>query len=417
MKKPGTVWVISEVYYPDEQGGGHFMTKLAEGLTQTCNVHVICGFPYRFSGDGNIPGRESHNNVQIERCSSTRFGKNRLSLRIINFITISLSIFFKSLLKISRGDLVIVVTTPPSLPFFILAACKLVGAKCILRIEDIYPETLTATGVVGQKSALARVMTFLNRWLYRGMDHITVLGRDMRQLVEERINNISKESKVTIVPNWTDLDLVAPIPRDKNRLISELGLADKFIVQCAGNMGHAQGIENMFNTAEILREKNGIHFLFIGEGVKKEWMERTVHDKQLKNITILGQRPRSDQPNFLNACDVSIVSLVSGMKGAAVPSRLYNIMAAGKPVIAVSEEGSEVALVVCEEEIGWVSPPGDADRLAQVILDAYSGPERLRQMGLRARLAVKRKYTYEKGIGIYRTIIESYFSKRSLVAR
>lgn len=382
------------------------MTKLAEGLAGTYNVHVICGYPYRFIGDGNIPGSESHNNVQIERCSSTRFGKKRLSLRLINFITISLSIFFKSLSKISRGDLVIVVTTPPSLPFFIFVACKLVGAKCILRIEDIYPETLTATGVVGQKSALARLMTFFNRWLYRRVDHITVLGRDMKQLVEERINNSSKEDKITIVPNWTDLDLVTPIPRDKNRLMRELDLADKFVVQCAGNMGHAQGVENMFGAAEILREKNNIHFLFIGEGVKKEWMERTVQNKQLKNITILGQRPRADQPNFLNACDVSIVSLVHGMKGAAVPSRLYNIMAAGKPVIAVSEEGSEVSFAVREEQMGWVSPPGNSDRLAQVILDACSDPERLKQMGLRARSAAENKYTHDKGIEIYRGIIE-----------
>lgn len=407
MKAPDKVWVISEVYYPDEQGGGHFMTKLAEGLARSYRVHVICGYPQRSGDQRDLPKRETHNGVQIERCRSTNFDKKRLSLRLVNFITISLSIFFRSLSKISRNDLVIVVTTPPSLPFVIFIACKLTRAKCILRIEDIYPETLIATGITGPKSMLARLMTFLNRWLYGSVDHITVLGRDMKQLVQHKIDHVSKTDKITIVPNWTDLDLVAPMSRDDNPLIKELRLTDRFVVQCAGNMGHAQGIENMFAAAEMLRVHGDIHFLFIGTGVKREWMEKTVQDKELKNITILGQRPRAEQPVFLNACDVSIVSLVSGMKGAAVPSRLYNIMAAGKPVVAIAEEGSEVALTITEEEIGWVAPPGEPGRLAEVIMDAFSDPARLRQMGLRARQAVENKYTHDRGIEIYCTVIRN----------
>jgi len=254
---------------------------------------------------------------------------------------------------------------------------------------------------------LARLMTSLNRWLYGSVDHITVLGRDMKQLVQHKIDHISKEDRISIVPNWTDLDLVAPVPKDNNPLIGELGLANKFVVQCAGNMGHAQGVENMFTAAEMLQSHADIHFLFIGTGVKREWMEKTIQDKQLKNITILGQRPRTEQPVFLNACDVSIVSLVSGMKGAAVPSRLYNIMAAGKPVIAIAEEGSEVSLVVTEEDIGWVSPPGESDKLAEVILDAFSDPVRLQRMGLKARQAVESKYTHDKGIEIYCSVIKN----------
>jgi colanic acid biosynthesis glycosyl transferase WcaI len=408
--KPDKVWVISEVYYPDEQGGGHFMTKLAEGLARRYNVSVICGFPHYVSNQHSLPKREIHNNVNIERCFSTKFNKKLLSLRLINFITISISIFFKSLLRISKQDLVIVVTTPPSLPFVIAVACKLVQAKCILRIEDIYPETLIATGITESKSILARLMSSLNCWLYRGVDHITVLGRDMKQLVERKLDHNLKVDQITIVPNWTDLDLVAPMHKINNSLINELGLINKFVVQCAGNMGHAQGIENMFVAAEMLQTQPDIHFLFIGAGVKKEWMEKTVQDKHLKNITILGQRPRADQQNFLNACDIAIVSLISGMKGAAVPSRLYNIMAAGKPIIAIAEHDSEVSFVIKEEEIGWVTPPGEPNKLAEAILDAYSNSIKLEQMGARARLAVESKYTYNKGIESYRNLIEKLFS-------
>jgi len=210
-------------------------------------------------------------------------------LRLINFITLSMSQFFKSLMKISKRDLVIVVTTPPSLPFVIFVACKLVGARSILRIEDIYPETLIATGIVRKESMLARVMSSFNRWLYRGVDHITVLGRDMKELVKGRIGGNERGDKISIIPNWTDLDLVAPEPKSKNALLRELNLTDKFVVQCAGNMGRAQGIENMFMAAEILREKENIHFLFIGEGVKKPWMQKTIEDKGLRILRFSGK--------------------------------------------------------------------------------------------------------------------------------
>jgi glycosyltransferase involved in cell wall biosynthesis len=201
------------------------------------------------------------------------------------------------------------------------------------------------------------------------------------------------------------LDFITPELKSRNSLIHELGLVNKFVVQCSGNMGRAQGIENIFMAADLLRDRLDIHFLFIGAGVKKGWMEKTVKDKLLKNITILGQRPRIDQPNFLNACDVAIVSLISGMKGAAVPSRLYNIMAAGKPIVAITEEDSEVSLVINEEQIGWVVPPDESEKLAEIILMAHSNPEQLKQRGLRARSVVENKYTYSKGIEGYHRVI------------
>jgi glycosyltransferase involved in cell wall biosynthesis len=407
MQVHNKVWIISEVYYPDEQGGGHFMTKLAEGLAHIYNVHVICGFSRSDNYQPILLKNEMHNNVHIERCYSTKFDKKRLLLRLINFVTISISIFIKSLSNISNGDLVIVVTTPPSLPFVIAIACKIVRAKCILRIEDIYPETLIATGITGSHSIVARFLSFLNKWLYNSVDHITVLGRDMERLVIEKLGRNLRENYVTIIPNWADLDLITPGIKSSNPLINELGLINKFVVQCSGNMGHAQGIENIFRAAELLQDRLDIHFLFIGAGVKREWMKKTVQDKHLKNITILGQRPRIDQPNFLNACDIAIVSLISGMKGAAVPSRLYNIMAAGKPVIGITEEDSEVSLAIREEQIGWVAPPDEPEKLVDIILEAYSNPEQLKHWRLRARLIAENKYTYSKGIGSYHKVIEN----------
>jgi len=149
-----------------------------------------------------------------------------------------------------------------------------------------------------------------------------------------------------------------------------------------------------------------VHFLFVGSGAKKSWMEQEIARRGLANISIVGQRPRTDQINFLNACDVSIISLLPGITGAAVPSRLYNIMAAGRPVISVTGSDSEVSLIVQEEGIGWVVPPGDPEDLVRTILDAVSEPARLKAMGLRACAAANTKYPREKIIAGYRALLD-----------
>ena len=398
------LWVISEVYSPDEAGGAYFISKLAEGLGQYYNVNVLCGYPVYTARGAVVPKREIRNGVNVERCCATRFDKNIIVLRLFNLLTVSISIFVKALHGIRKQDIVLVVTTPPLLPFLVSLACHLRRAKCILRIDDVYPETLIATGLLGQRNIVARVFSFMNKILYRSFERIVVVGRDMDQLVKNKLGRSNKH--VTIIPNWADVDLVKPAPKANNVLLRELGLTDKFIIQCAGNMGRAQGIENLFKAVEILKDEKNIHFLFIGSGAKRNWMDREICNKELHNVTILDQRPRSDQGNFLNACDIALVSLLPGMTGAGVPSRLYNIMAAGKPLIAVMGCGAELEFVVNEEETGWFVPADQPDKLVEVIFDARSNPERLLQMGERARAVAVAKYSQERIINKYRQIVE-----------
>ena len=399
------VWVISEVYYPEEAATGYFMTRLAEGLAEHRDVGVLCGQPKYDARGVSAPWREVLNGVSIERCRGTRLNKNILPLRLVNVATITLSIFFAVLRRIRKGDTVVVVTNPPLLPFVVAPACRWRGAKCILRIDDVYPEALIATGIARPGSVLVQILTWVNRRLYRGVDRIVVLGRDMRNLAQKKLGGAAVP--VAIIHNWADVDLIAPAPKSENALLRELGLAEKFVVACAGNMGRAQGIENMFRVAELLQGEKDIHFLFIGSGAKRPWMESEVVGKTLTNVTILDQRPRSDQPNFLNACDVSMASLLPGMAGAGVPSRMYNTMAAGKPIIAIAEAESELSMVVEEELAGWVVPPNKPEKLAQAILDARSEPGRLAGRGARARAAVEAKYTARHAIDAYYELVKA----------
>ena len=397
------VWVVSEVYSPDEAGGAYFMSKLAEGLGQYNSVNVLCGYPVYTARGTMVPKYEIRNGVNVERCYQTKFDKNIIVLRLFNLLTVSISIFLKALNGIRKQDIALVVTTPPLLPFLVLLASRLQRAKCILRIEDVYPETLIATGLLGKRNIVTRVLSFMNKILFGSFDRITVLGRDMEQLVKNKLGHPGKH--VTIIPNWADVDLVKQAPKEDNNLLRELGLLDKFVIQCAGNMGRAQGIENLFKVVEMLKNEKDVYFLFIGSGAKRSWMEREISDKELSNVTILDQRPRSDQGNFLNACDIALVPLLPGMTGAGVPSRLYNIMSAGKPIIAVTGHGSEIEQVVLEEDIGWFVPAGQPEKLAEAILDARSSPERLLEMGKRARSAAVAKYSQQRVINDYCMLI------------
>jgi glycosyltransferase involved in cell wall biosynthesis len=284
-------------------------------------------------------------------------------------------------------------------------ACRLKGAKCLLLIHDVYPEVMIAAGMIRRTSFVAGVLAWLNKCLYRGADRIIVLGRDMAEVTERKLG--APDSKIVIIPNWADVTMVSPCPRGENVMLKELKLQRKFVMQYAGNMGRTHGLEILAQAAQKLAEQKDVHFVFIGSGHKIKWLETKAAEAKLTNVTFVGSRPRNNQNNFLNACDIAIVSFVSGMAGISVPSRMYNIMAAGKPILAVADTNSELAMVIAEEEIGWVVVPGDIDGLVRVIDEARVNPELLREMGKRARKAAEEKYNLNRVIDMYRGLFAS----------
>jgi len=399
------VWIVSEVYYPDEQGTAYYMTGLAEGLAPYFEVTVLSGYPSVTARGTPVPRKEIRNGVRILRCRGTAFNKDIVVLRLINLFTKSVSVFFEGMGGIRRGDLVLSVTGPHILHYPIRVAAFLRGAKSVLRVDDVYPDVLIATGMVGRRSPVALFLAAANRILYRSVDRVVVLGRDMKTLICGKIG--TPTGHVVIIPNWADIDTVLPTPKAGNQLLGELGLADKFVVQCAGNMGRAQGIENMFAAAGLLKDDEGISFLFIGSGARRPWMEDEVKNKGLRNVVLADQRPRSDQHCFLNACDMGMLSLLKGMTGAGAPSRIYNIMAAGKPLIIIADRDSEPARIVMEEGMGWVVPPDRPGQLADAVISARSDPEKLAEMGRRARLAAEMKYPRDVIVESYKALIET----------
>lgn len=395
------IWIVGEPYAPEENTTAYYLTQTAEGLASGAEVHVLCGQPSYLSRGVRAPVREERNGVFVRRCRGTTLDKNVLVFRLVNMLTLGTSMFLNAVFRFRKTDKVLVVTAPPSLPYLIALACRFRSVPFYFLLHDKYPEILIATGNSKPGDLLVRLIERLNKWLYAGAAGIVAVGRDMEAMVLGLPG--SDADRVTTIQNWASLEEVSPRPRSGNLLLKEHGLLDKFVVLYAGNMGPPQDVESIVEAAAILKAegREQIHFLFIGAGGKRKWLEGQKDDRGLDNITILPPRPRSDQINFLNACDVAIVTLVKGMKALAMPSRTYNFMAAAKPIIGIVEKGSEPAIVIEEENCGWIVPPHDPESLAAALVEAVGNREDLAGMGERALSAARTRYSFETALGKY----------------
>ena len=400
-----TNWVISELYYPEQNATGFFLAGIAEGLADSkATVSALCAQPSYNQRGTKAPKTELHNGVDIRRCWSTTCDPKKIWGRLLNFTTASLSIGWRALFSIDRGDKVLVVTNPPLLPFFVRVVCWLKGAKFVLLVHDVYPDVFVPLGLMQSSHPLYRMMSWVNGKLYASADRVVALGRDMARLVEEKSQG---QAHVSVIPNWGDVDVIAPTPKAENALLQKLNLSDKFVVHYSGNHGRTHDLLSLIEAAELLKNELDIHFLFIGEGSGKAEAVERAETLGLKNITFRTFVDRSELNTSLNASDVSVVAFKKGMAGISVPSRLYNLMAAGKPILAVVDDDSEVADVIREAELGVAVPPESPKLLTEQILVLKHDPTRREQMAVNSRNEAVEKYSYETIKQQYRDLFDS----------
>ena len=225
------------------------------------------------------------------------------------------------------------------------------GIKYDLLVHDIFPENLVAIKKLKSTSFFYKIVKFLFDFSYSRADTCIVIGRDMGKIVKEKIGN---KSNITIIPNWAEDDKVFPLKKNNTNMINKLNLQNKFVFQFAGNLGHAQGLKNILDAISLIRNDN-LHFLFIGSGAMESEIKHAASKSTIKNISVVGYQDRNKQNDFLNACDVALITLNEGMFGLGVPSKAYNIMAAGKPILIIADSDSEISLCVKEYNLGMDS--------------------------------------------------------------
>ena len=368
------IWIITELYYPTLNSTGYYMTEIAEYLAKNNqDVNVLCSnLTYNTNLVTTIKS-EVRNKVRINRILLKQIDKNNFIFRILRLTNASIKLFIKSLLLISRKDRVLIVTNPAFL-ILLMPILKLIkGIKYDLLVHDIFPENLVAIKKMKSSSLIYKLIKFLFDFSYSKAENCIVIGRDMEKIVKEKIGD---KSNITLIPNWAEVDKIFPVNKNDTNMINLLNLQGKFIFQFAGNLGHAQGLKNILDAISLIKNED-LHFLFIGSGAMESEIKLAATNSLLKNISLIGFQDRSNQNDFLNACDVALITLSDGMLGLGVPSKAYNIMAAGKPILIIADNASEISMCVKEYNLGWIVEPNNpkllSDTFEMIYKDFSSG--------------------------------------------
>ena len=405
MTSDRRLWVVSELYYPEQTSTGYFLTRIAEGLAASMPVEVVCGQPTYSEHGVRAPACEERGGVRIHRVRATHFGKDRLVMRALNIVTLTLSVAWFALFHFRRGDRLLIVTNPPTLPPLVGLIARWKSMDAHLLVHDVYPEVLAATGFMRRDSVPYRLLERLFSATFALYGSIVVLGRDMADLVRGKLRGADR--RITIIPNWGDVDEIVPLLREDNPFFDLNRIEASCVIQFSGNIGRTHDVETIIAAARELRERNDILFVFAGYGGKTDVIGQAIASGELPNIRLLPRQPRELLGPMLASATATIISFVDEMKGLSVPSRMYNVLAAGTPIIAIADKDSELALVVGEEKAGWVLPTSDAQALLALIMRIAgpSGIEEAARLGANGRAAVEARYTFKSVIDRFHALI------------
>lgn len=274
-------------------------------------------------------------------------------------------------------EIVVAETDPPLLGALGAILKRRWGCRLVFNVRDLYPDIAIANRGV-QNPLLLGLLERSNRFAYASADRIIVLGQDMAQRLIAK--DVAAE-RVVVVPDWVDCERIRPL--ESNPFRTEFG--DKFVVMYSGNLGLSQQLETVLDAADRLRDDPRVVFVFIGDGARKEALMAQARALALSNTLFLPYRPKSKLAESLGAADLHLVPQLSGTAGCMVPSKIYGILGAGRPFVAITDEDAEVARIARDYSVGFVIPPGSGPALADAIRSALKSPTELKAMGQRAR--------------------------------
>lgn len=399
------ILIMAQHYAPEEVSGAVLATELAESLVQRGHEVVFVTSAPHYPQGRVFPGY--HNRlwasevlagVRIIRTWSYISPRKDFLSRALNFGTFSLSAFFGGL-SVGKADVILSYSPPLPLGLSAWLLSRLRSALWVLRVEDLYPEAAVAAGMLKSRAAIC-LFEWLERFLYRRADHISLISEGFR------CNLLAKSvpaQKLSVIPVWADPNQVRPLPKE-NDFRRQHGLEGKFVILYAGAMGLTSALEDVLVAAEYLKGEKSIHFLFVGEGVKKPDLERTCQERGLSNVSFLPFQPRARYAEMLAAADLSLVTLNSKSAQFSMPNKVFNIMASGRPILAVAPLDSEVAELVQRWECGINVPPQNPEALAQMIQSLSQDGSRLQRLGNNGRKALEGHYSRQQCIEAFESL-------------
>lgn len=371
---------INRSYWPDVEATGQLLTELCTDLARSHRVAVIAGRPNYVAGAPSKRWlqREVHDGVEILRVGNRTFTKTSLASRVIGLASFLLLAAWAAFGH-RRPDVLIVETDPPVLGALGAALKWWHRRPLVYYLQDLYPEVGLVTGRLrpGPLTAFLRWATQLG---LRRADCVIVLGEDMGERVRRRGID---PAKVAVVPNWADTRRLRPAASD-NALRRAWQVDGRLVVMYSGNLGLTQNLDQVLDVAGELRDEP-VEFVLVGEGAAKAQLMARAEERSLANVRFLPYQPRERLAESLSSADVHLIPLRRGLVGCLVPSKLYGILAVGRPYIAAVDADSDVAAVTRHGRCGLCIDPEDPEQLADSIRWCLAHRAELGEMGRRGR--------------------------------
>ena len=397
------VLFLNRSYWPDVEATGQLLTELCESLHSSFDVSVVAGQPnqVRDTNQGHEWQKESvRNGVRIHRIAHSQFSKSRMLLKAMNYIS-----FVRATRRFLRTceapDVVVFETDPFLLPFEAYRLKQRVGCRIVGYLQDIYPDVAVALGKVPNNWMIRRLRKSLFS-VYRACDRMVVLSEDMKCLL---ISGGVDGAKVDIVPNWADPDVIRPLETSRFRVTN--GLEGRFVVMYSGNLGLTQRLEEFVSAAELLRDTPQVLFAFVGQGSQRENLLNLVRQKNLTNVQFFDYQPKSELAESLNAADLHLVPLTRELSQCLMPSKLYGILAAGRPYLTNAPAESELAKLTYDYQVGITVEPGCPKAIAEGIRAAANDQARMIEMGKNARKLAISEFSREKSAEKFRDVLKT----------
>jgi glycosyltransferase involved in cell wall biosynthesis len=371
------ILLLNQYYPPDTSATAKMAVQIAEKLAQRHRVTVVAGRP-SYDPDEYYPyslqRKDVRNNVTVERVGSTAYPRHKMRRRISNYLSY-LALAVPRALAI-RPDIVLAMTDPPVAGIAGAFVARMSSRPFVYNIRDLYPDMAVGGEIVNSGFWVDR-WEKMHRRALRQAARVVVLGDDMRDRIIAK--GVAPE-RVVIVRDGSSFR--SSLPERSDSLVQKIRSGFSFVAIHAGNLGFYGAWNTLLKAAEILRNEN-IGLVFVGDGANRATLEASAQSSP--NVRFLPFFPFEQVPHVMMAGDVHIVTVRRGLEGVVVPSKLYSILAAGRPVLTVAPASTDAARIVTETGCGMSADPDDPAALAAALVQLRNDPARLAQMGAQAR--------------------------------
>ncbi|WP_053360973.1 glycosyltransferase family 4 protein [Bacillus sp. FJAT-27251] len=394
-RKKKDVLFLCQYFYPEYVSSATLPFDTAVALSKAgFTVGAIAGYPKEYSFTGEVPLREVHEGIEINRLKYLQVKRSNIIGRLVNYFsyTFSVALHFSELRKYKT---IIVYSNPPILPFIAALANKFFKTKVVFVSYDVYPEMAYITNTISKDSMISKMMKWVNQVVFKHVNKVVALSNEMKAYLLKNRSSLS-EKQVEVIPNWYE-DKGKTVQADtiNNELFQSINNDDNIVVSYFGNLGICQDLDTIVDAIRNVKNDTNVQFLFAGHGNKMQLLKDIVQKEKLENVKIFDFLHGQDFQDALSISDVFIVSLANGLTGLAVPSKTYSYMMAGKPVIAIMGADSDIAKDLVENEAGYSIQVGESSKLVEAIQELQNDKEKREDMGDNCRNIFLEKYTKE----------------------